>query len=92
MREQIRNARRDAGLTQEQLARKIGVTKAAISNIESGYATPSPSMICKIEKLLGVKFSIPIYKRMAVFATREPGDEEAIEFCKKTIASHGERI
>lgn len=87
-REQIKNARLSAGLTQKDLANSIGVTKSCISNIECGYATPSPQIICKIEDFLNVKFNVPIHKKMMAFASKEPSDSEAIEFCK-TIASHG---
>jgi transcriptional regulator with XRE-family HTH domain len=87
-RDQIKLVRKNANLTQEALARKIGVTKACISNIESGYATPSASILKKIEEALNVKFDIPLYKKLAIFAIGEPSDAEVLKFCARTISAH----
>ena len=42
--ERIRQARELCSLTQEELAKKIGISQPAIAQIESGQYTPSPSM------------------------------------------------
>ncbi|MDR3348847.1 MAG: helix-turn-helix domain-containing protein [Acidaminococcales bacterium] len=39
--------------TQEFVARKIGITKAAYSNIETGKRKPSYEILCKLEALFG---------------------------------------
>ena len=42
----IRGLRKNAGLTQKQLATRIGVGATTINNIESGYVTsPAPNII-----------------------------------------------
>lgn len=48
----IRSLRHDRGLTAEALARAIGVTKGAISQIESGKANPSLSTIRRLADAL----------------------------------------
>lgn len=50
----IRTARKKAGLTQEQLAKKIGVNRATLSKYESGLIEPSFSQVENIAKALGV--------------------------------------
>ena len=47
-------ARQIAGLTQKQLAKKIGMTNQALSNIEVGRCIPNKSTVTKIIKELGV--------------------------------------
>jgi transcriptional regulator with XRE-family HTH domain len=45
--------RRDAGLTQAELARRIGTTQAAISKIESGRVLPGLPLIERIARATG---------------------------------------
>ena len=46
--EQIRDARKAAGLTQKQLAAQLGIAQARISEYESGQHEPSASRFQKI--------------------------------------------
>lgn len=48
---EIQKARRDAGLTQEELADKIGVTRQTIIAMEKGNYTPSVLLALKLAKL-----------------------------------------
>lgn len=50
----IKKARKKAGLSQESLAKTIGVTKAAISRYESGLREPSFEQLQKIARSLHV--------------------------------------
>lgn len=52
--QKIREARKDAKLTQNQLAVKVGTTKATISNYENRYSTPSNEMLVKLSETLNV--------------------------------------
>lgn len=54
--EKIRSARIQAGLTQEELAKKIGLTKVAISRYESGQREPKISILKKLSVAFGVKW------------------------------------
>ena len=50
----LREWRRKKGLTQADLAAKIGVSQAAICQWETGALTPSPLMIGQLSEVLGI--------------------------------------
>ena len=50
----LRRYRLARGLTQGQLADKVGVTPSAVSFWESGTTLPSPEMYPKLARILGV--------------------------------------
>lgn len=52
----IRQAREAKGLTQEELARQVGVTKAAISKWEVRRAFPRPAQAERLVGALGITF------------------------------------
>ena len=49
----IQKLRKIKGLTQEQLAESIGVSKAAVSKWESGSTYPDITLLSPIARLLG---------------------------------------
>ncbi|MET9209840.1 helix-turn-helix domain-containing protein [Streptomyces sp. NPDC012438] len=51
----VREARARAKLTQELLARKAGLTRGSITNIESGMQAPPPYRLVRLASALGVK-------------------------------------
>jgi len=53
-------ARIRKGLTQEDLARKIGTKQSAIARIEAGNANPSIEFLEKITKAMGLKLEIQV--------------------------------
>lgn len=52
--DRIKEARKNKGLTQEQLATAIGVKRAVISKYETGLVTPSVEQIEKIARELNI--------------------------------------
>mgnify|MGYP001119314784 CR=1 FL=1 len=46
--------RKEKGLTQQQLAEAVGVTKRAIASYESGSRRPSPAVAERIARVLGM--------------------------------------
>lgn len=48
------DARKNAGLTQQELADRIGVDKGYVSRIERGLITPSVSTIYRIAAAMGL--------------------------------------
>ena len=52
--DRIAAARKAAGVTQLQLAERIGKTKSSIANYESGFREPDSETICAIAQALGV--------------------------------------
>jgi putative transcriptional regulator len=55
MREKLRQLRKDKKLTQEQLAKKIGISRTYYTNIEKGRYIPSLITANKIKNILGYK-------------------------------------
>lgn len=51
----LKQARENAGLTQLELAKKLGVTKSAIGNYENGVSSPKDVVLLKIFDVLGVE-------------------------------------
>ena len=52
------DARREAGMTQSELADKINVTKSYISRIEKGVITPSVATFDRIMNALGMRIEV----------------------------------
>ena len=57
---QLIGARIKKGLTQRQLAEKVGTKQSAIARIESGNANPSYDFLEKITSALGSKLIVQI--------------------------------
>jgi putative transcriptional regulator len=59
----LREARSEQGLTQEQLADRIGVTRKTINTVERGVFLPSTVLALKLARALGTSveqlFSLP---------------------------------
>ena len=58
--ERLKEERKRAGLTQEQLATKIGTKKTYISRVENGHSDIQMSTLFKIFNGLGRKISLTI--------------------------------
>jgi ribosome-binding protein aMBF1 (putative translation factor) len=58
--EQVIRKRLDKGLSQKQLAEKIGTKQSAIARLESGNSNPSVAFLEKVAKALGGKLQISL--------------------------------
>lgn len=58
--EQVIRKRLEKGLTQKELAEKIGTKQSAIARLESGNANPSIAFLGKVAKALGGKLQISL--------------------------------
>lgn len=58
--EQVIQKRLEKGLTQKQLADKIGTKQSAIARLEGGTTNPSVAFLEKVSKALGSKLQISI--------------------------------
>lgn len=54
----IKDARKEAGLTQLALAERLGTTQGAVSNWENGDRVPDRGYIASIHEVLGIPLSI----------------------------------
>ncbi len=52
--ESFRNARKSAGMTQEQVAEKLNVDRSSIAKYEAGVSTPNIKNLQKICEILDV--------------------------------------
>ncbi len=52
----------DEGLTQSELAEKVGTKQSAISRLESGNYNPTLSFLEKVAKALNLKLSVSLIK------------------------------
>lgn len=64
--ERIRRVREDAGITQSELARRMGTNQAVIARLERGGVDPKLSTIDRINRALGTELVIEFRKRDAV--------------------------
>lgn len=55
----IKQAREELGLTQEDLAERLEVSRQAVSKWELGASVPSPENLTLLEEVLGVSFPAP---------------------------------
>lgn len=66
----VRETRQEVGLTQEQLAAKLGVSYQSVNRWENGRAIPSPLAIKSIDALLH-----QLGARAQVLLTKDFGEE-----------------
>jgi len=52
--ERLKKSRKNAGLTQEELATRIGVERSSVGKYESTSTIPSPDVLARISKVLNV--------------------------------------
>lgn len=69
--ERIKAARKSAGMSQKDLAAKMGVTQSNISQYENDYATPSMATLFKYADALGCGVSDLYFDKEAAFAEIE---------------------
>lgn len=54
----IRQTRKDAGLTQEQLAQLAGTSERTVRAIETGTGNPSLQSVVAVANVLGLKLTV----------------------------------
>lgn len=66
----IRNARKAAGVTQEQLAEVLGINRATLSKYETGVIEPSVSQLKTIAAALRIDFYVLAAARIPILILR----------------------
>ena len=61
--ERISKYRRDSGMSQEEMADKLYITRQALSKWENGTSLPSVDMLCMLSKM----FSVSIEEILGLF-------------------------
>ena len=60
--EQIRDAREEAGLSQRELAARMGTSQAAIARLEAGSVAPTLTTLQKVAAALNLKIAVGLSK------------------------------
>ncbi|MBI1814479.1 MAG: helix-turn-helix transcriptional regulator [Deltaproteobacteria bacterium] len=63
--ERVRQARERLGITQAELAARIGSTQPAVARLESGGSTPSLATLHRIAAALGLELVVELRARRA---------------------------
>lgn len=56
----IRKARKSAGMTQDEVAEKLGISRSVIAKYETGVISPTIDRLTEFMNAIGVKFNISI--------------------------------
>lgn len=62
----VREARRSAGLTQQDLADKLGISNVAVSQVENAKSAPALARVAEIADALGVGIGVLFGDPLAV--------------------------
>lgn len=83
----VKELRQRAGLTQQQLAERILVSKAAISNYELYERNPSPEILIKLARVFHVStdYLLGIEEKLQVLDVSDLTDED-VEVLEQTAA------
>lgn len=76
----LRFYRRNLGITQEELARRVGSTRSSINNYESGKSEPNFEGLCCLTRELGVDLDQLLMEQdytVPYIYTRQVTDDEA---------------
>ncbi len=83
----VKELRQRAGLTQQQLAERILVSKAAISNYELYERNPSPEILIKLARVFHVStdYLLGVEEKIQVLDVSDLTDED-VEVLEQTAA------
>lgn len=89
--------RKKRGLTQEELAEKLGVSSAAVSKWERGISTPELSMVCKMADCFEISVDELLGRMNCLLPEEEKFDEQSmkqydLKLRKDLIAKYRNRI
>ena len=84
----IKKVRQLLNKSQQELADEVGITKQAISNIETGKSLPSFHLLCKLLVDYGINLNYLIGAKGSIFLQ----DEKPANSLKKTILKEVENL
>ena len=84
--ERIRTARESNGLTQQELAKKVGVDATSIRNYEHSRSTPRQRTLKALESVLGASLRGPVNAMTDFHAKLRPGEIGASEWAEELDA------
>lgn len=81
----LKELRKQSGLTQKQLADKIGVTTQTVSYYENQYRIPSPEMLIKLAQIFNVSADYLLGINNEKFINISDLYDEEIQYVLNTI-------
>ncbi len=91
--ERIRELRKTKGLTQVELAAKVGISQPTLTNIEKGQTDNIPLIVCKkLSETLGVSFNELFDVDNPVNTEEKDKLKKEIEVLKENVAHYADRI
>jgi len=84
--DRLRSRRKEKGLTQRELARRLGVTQQAVAKWEAGQAAPEPATIARLADLFSVSAD---YLLGVTDAIPHPGPVAGVEVMGSVRAGYG---
>jgi HTH-type transcriptional regulator/antitoxin HipB len=88
----LRDARRAAQLTQQDVADRIGVTQSQYNHYESGRTLISIDQLLKLEEIFGRSITFLVGKEICFIADLPPLLQELVELTKKLDPDSQEQI
>jgi len=82
----INHFRQSAGLTQEQLAEKMNVTRQTVSNWERGINEPDFDSLCRLAKVFGITLNDFTEEPPAIEAQETQDEEEEKMIFNQSVA------
>src|SRR5688572_26367282 len=92
----VRAARAQLGISQAELAHRAGVTRQAVSAIESGKTAPTMAVALRLARVLGRRID-DLFRLMDELPTvnaelLDPGESPATEAVRVQVANIGGRL
>jgi len=75
----LAEARRDKGMTQQELADKAGVHISHVQRIEAGTSQPTVEILKRLAEALQVSLDMLVFERTSEAATQRLSDAELLE-------------
>lgn len=90
----LKEARKTAGMTQDQLANALGIAKTTVSGYETGHREPEMAILYKIMKILNVDANYLFQDEMRELERFEnlSHDEREIITKIRRLDNHGKRV
>lgn len=79
--EKIRQARKAAGITQAELAKRLNISSVNISQLENGYRLPKVDTLQKIATALGVEDWTTLASKVTVVTLYSDPANNPLEYC-----------
>ena len=100
LRSSVQQRRKDAGLASAELARRAGITRQALHNIETGHSGPlvavalrlAQALGCRVDELFSLTPDTVTARVVGEAVTRQEGNDAITSTMSRTIITHGRTL